>query len=191
MKNFTDIEIINSVNRGNTSDFSLLVDRYKDKAFSLLKRMLKDEMDAEEALQDAFLKAFNNLKNFREEAKFSTWLYKIVYNTALTVISGKKRQIRQEMSSVDDHYDLGDEDDKIYSISDNAKEYLYNVIEKLPPRSSVIIILYYIDGLSLNEIAGVMGLSLVNTKVMLHRSRNSLRDLLIKHNYQQEILWNA
>ena len=96
MKNLSDNQIIESILKGNHSDYALLIDRYKDRAFSLLKRILKDEMDAEEALQDSFLKAFNSLKDFRMEAKFSTWFYKIVYNTALTVITRKKRQIEKQ-----------------------------------------------------------------------------------------------
>lgn len=185
MKKLTDIEIIDSVNRGNSADFSLLIDEYKDRAFSLLCKMLKNEMDAEEALQDCFLKAFNSLKNFRRESKFSTWFYKIVYNTALTILAGKKRQIEKEMSSIEDHYDLGDYDNQIYSETENARQYILKMVDKLPPKSALVLILYYIDGMSLNEISQVMDLSLVNTKVILHRSRNTLRDLLIKHNYQE------
>ena len=92
MKHLSDIEIIESIKRGNAADFSLLVNRYKDKAFSLLKRLLKNEMDAEEVLQDCFLKAFNSLKDFRQEAKFSTWFYRIVYNTGLTTIASQKKK---------------------------------------------------------------------------------------------------
>jgi len=191
MTNFTDIEIIESIKRGNSNDFSLLIDRYKDRAFTLLKRMLKNEMDAEEALQDAFLKTYSALTRFQGNSKFSTWFYKIVYNTALTILGSKKRKIIQEMESLDNIFNLENEDDKIYATSESAREYLLKVVDKLPPRNSVIIILFYIDGLSMNEIAGVMDISLVNTKVLLHRSRNALRDLLIKHNYQEEILWNT
>jgi RNA polymerase sigma-70 factor (ECF subfamily) len=188
MRRLSDIEIIESVKRGNTGDFALLMERYQDRAFSLLKRMLKNEMDAEEVLQDSFLKAYNSLQNFRGDAKFSTWFYKIVYNTALTNISSKKRQIRMEMSSLEDHFDLEEEDNEVYSQTENAKEYLLKVVDKLPVRNALVLILFYIDGLSLSEIAEVMDMSLVNTKVILHRSRNSLRDLLLKHNYQEEIL---
>ncbi len=188
MKKLSDIEIIESVNRGNTADFSLLIDRYKDKAFSLLKRILKNEMDAEEALQDSFLKAYNSLKTFRQEAKFSTWFYRIVYNTALTVIASKKRQVEMEMSSIEDHYDLGEYDNKIYAESDNVSQYILKIVDQLPVKNALVLILFYVDSLSLNEISKVMNLSLVNTKVILHRSRNALRDLLLKHNYQEEIL---
>ncbi|MBU0475444.1 MAG: sigma-70 family RNA polymerase sigma factor [Bacteroidetes bacterium] len=187
MKKLTELEIIESVKKGNHGDFALLIDIYKDRAFTLLKKMLKNEMDAEEALQDSFLKVFNSLSDFRAESKFSTWFYRVVYNTALTIISSKKRKIIMEMSSVDDHYDLGD-DDKIYSETENYHEYIFKLVDKLPVRNALVIILFYIDGLSLNEISKVLGISLVNTKVLLHRSRNALRDLVFKHNYQEVLL---
>ena len=188
MKNLTDIEIIESVKKGNIGDFSLILDRYKNKGFSLLKRMLKNEMDAEEALQDSFLKAYNSLAGFRHEAKFSTWFYRIVYNTGLTVIASKKRKIEQEMSSIDEHFDLGDNDAEIYSTSENVSAYILKLVDKLPIRNALVVILFYLDNLSLNEISQVMDLSLVNTKVLLHRSRNVLRELILKHNYQEELL---
>ncbi|MCW8960778.1 MAG: sigma-70 family RNA polymerase sigma factor, partial [Ignavibacteriaceae bacterium] len=98
MRNLSDQEIIESVRKGNDSDYSIIVDRYKNKAFSMLKRMLKNEFDAEEVLQDCFLKAFNSLNTFKGEAKFSTWFYRIVYNTTLTKLSSKKRKTETEMS---------------------------------------------------------------------------------------------
>lgn len=188
MKHLSDTEIIDSIQRGNSPDFTLLVDRYKDKAFSLLKRMLKNEMDAEEALQDSFLKAYNSLKGFRQDSKFSTWFYKIVYNTALTVIASKKRKIEQEMSSIDEEFDLSSYDNEIYSTTENPRHYVLKLVDKLPLRNALVTILFYVDGLSLNEISQVMGTSLVNTKVLLHRSRSALKDLLLKHNYQEELL---
>lgn len=188
MKNLTDEQIIDSIKKGNKTDFALIVDRYKDKAFSLLRRILKNEMDAEEALQDSFMKAYSSLDSFRFESKFSTWFYKITYNTGLTAIAGKKRKIEKEMSSIDDYYDLGDEDDKIYSETENVNQYVLKLVDKLPPRNALVVILFYIDDMSLKDISEVLEISLVNTKVLLHRSRNSLRDLILKHNYQEEML---
>jgi RNA polymerase sigma factor (sigma-70 family) len=188
MRHLNDLEIIDSINRGNVSDFSLLVDRYKDRAYSLLKRLLKNEMDAEEALQDSFLKAYNALNGFRKDSQFSTWFYKIVYNTGLTVISSKKRKIEQEMSSIDNEFEIGAYDDEVYSTTDNARQYILKIVDKLPVRGALVVILFYMDGMSLNEISQVLGTSLVNTKVLLHRSRNALKSLLLKHNYQEEML---
>lgn len=188
MKHLSDIEIIESVKRGNISDYSLIVNRYKDRAFSLLKRLLKNEMDAEEALQDSFLKAYNGLKEFRMDSQFSTWFYRIVYNTGLTVLASKKRQVEQEMTSIDEEIELGKFDNEIYSTTENVNQYVLKMVDKLPVRNALVLILFYLDGLSMSEVSQVMGISLVNVKVLLHRSRNSLKDLLLKHNYQEEVL---
>lgn len=187
MKNLTDNEIIDSVISGNQGDFALLVDRYKDRAFSMLKRMLQNEMDAEEVLQDSFLKAYGSLKNFRKEAKFSTWFYKIVYNAALSALSNTKRKLEKKMTSIEDHLDLGDYDARIYSETNDASEYIIKMVNKLPVKYGLVLILFYIDDMSLNEISQVMDLSIVNVKVILHRSRNALRKLLISHNYQEAL----
>lgn len=188
MRHLNDIDIIESIKHGNTADFSLLINRYKDRAYSLLKRLLKNEMDAEEALQDSFLKVYNSIKDFRQDSKFSTWFYRIVYNTGLTIIASKRRKIEQEMTSIDETFELGNYDNEIYAVTENAQAYVLKMVDKLPLRNALVVILFYVDGLSLNEISQVLGTSLVNTKVLLHRSRNALRDLLLKHNYQEELL---
>ncbi|MCX6149134.1 MAG: RNA polymerase sigma factor [Ignavibacteriales bacterium] len=188
MKNLGDIEIIESVKRGNIADFSLLVNRYKDKGFTLLRRMLKNELDAEEVLQDCFVNAFQSLHSFRQESKFSTWFYRIVYNSALSFLSSKRRKQEKELISIDDELELRNFDDQIYSESENIVEYLKKLIDKLPAKFASIINMFYLDEMSLDEISKVTGLSIVNVKVILHRSRNALRDLILKHNYQEELL---
>ncbi|MEE9432086.1 MAG: sigma-70 family RNA polymerase sigma factor [Melioribacteraceae bacterium] len=188
MKNISDIEIIESVLKGNESDYTLIIERYKDRAFSLLSNMLKNKLDAEEALQDSFIKAFRSLNTFRKDSKFSTWFYKIVYNTGLTIATNKKRKLQMEMNSIDEIYNLKDEDNEIYATSENAKDYLIKIVDKLPTRNALILILFYIDSFSLKEISEVLDVTVPNVKVLLHRSRNLLREMLIKHNYQEEIL---
>jgi len=141
MKHLTDIEIIESVKRGNTADFSLLIKRYQDKAFSLLRRLLKNEMDAEEALQDCFLKAYNSLRDFRQDAKFSTWFYRIVYNTGLTVLTSRKRKVEQEMISIDENFDLTDIDNEVYGSSENVRTYILKIVDMLPVRNALVVIL--------------------------------------------------
>ncbi len=188
MKNISDIEIIESVLKGNESDYTLIIERYKDRAFSLLSNMLKNKLDAEEALQDSFIKAFRSLNTFRKDSKFSTWFYKIVYNTGLTIATNKKRKLQMEMNSIDEIYNLKDEDNEIYARSEHAKDYLIKIVDKLPTRNALILILFYIDSFSLKEISEVLDVTVPNVKVLLHRSRNLLREMLIKHNYQEEIL---
>jgi RNA polymerase sigma-70 factor (ECF subfamily) len=188
MKNLTDIEIIESVKKGNNSDFALLIDKYKDKAFSLLVRMLKNEMESEEVLQDCFLKAFKSLNNFRQESKFSTWFYRIVYNTALTRLSAKKRKIETEMSSIDDHLEIKSEYDFNEAEQKDTSTFIHKLIEQLPPKYSSVISMYYLDNMNCEEISEVMETSIANIKVLLHRSRSALKDMLVKINYAEELL---
>ena len=188
MDKLTEIEIIESVIKGNEADYELLINLHKNKTFTLLKRILKNEQDAEEVLQDVFLKVYYKLSTFKGESKFSTWLYKIAYNTALTKLASKKRKIEIEMSSIEKHFDLKELDNKHYSETNSAESYLFKILEEMPIRYAVIINLFYIDNLSVKEISEVINTSIVNVKVMLHRARNILRDLLVKHNYQEELL---
>lgn len=188
MKKLTDIEIIESILRGNSSDFSLLVNRYKDKAFGFLRRMLKNEMDAEEVLQDCFIKAYQALSSFRQDSSFSTWFYRIVYNNGISFINSKRKRMESETSAIDDYIEVIPNETKIYAESENQKEYLYRIMNEMPMKNSLILILYYIDGLSLNEISQILNLSLVNTKVVLHRSRTMLKDLIVKRKYHEEII---
>jgi len=188
MKKLSDQEIIDSVKLGNQSDYSIIVDRYKDKAFSLLKKMLKNEQDAEESLQDCFLKAYNSLSGFKGEAKFSTWFYRIVYNTALTKLSSKKRKTENEMSSVHEHFDLKSDYDYNISERKDMSEFINKLVNQLPEKHSAIISLFYLDEMSCEEISKVLDISLSNVKVMLHRSRNALKDIIIKNDLVEELI---
>ena len=187
MKDLTDLEIIASVKRGNQADYAIIIDRYKNKAISLIKRILKNEMEAEEVLQDCFLKAYNGLRSYRQEAKFSTWFFRIVYNTALSKVSARKRKIENEMSSLEDHFNL--ESDYDYQVTENSdlSSFVNIMLQKLPSNYSSVLSLFYLNEMSCEEIGDVMNTSVANVKVMLHRSRNALRDLLIKKDLMREV----
>jgi RNA polymerase sigma factor (sigma-70 family) len=188
MEGLSDQEIIESVKKGNISDYALLIDRYKNKAFSMLNRILRNKMDAEEVLQDCFLKAYNGLTNFKGESKFSTWFYRIVYNTALTKVSGQKRKIEKEMHSVEDHIDLRSDYDYNISEKKDVSIYIQKLIDKLPVNYAAVITMFYLEEMTCEEISKVMNTSVSNVKVMLHRSRNALKDILIENKYTEEIL---
>ena len=188
MINITDQEVIESVKKGNQADYSIIVDRYKNKAFSLLRRMLKNEFDAEEVLQDCFLKAYNSLNSFKGESKFSTWFYRIVYNTALTKLSSKKRKIETEMSSIDEHLNLESAYDSIGSEKEDLAEVMSKLIGQLPEKHSAIINMFYMNEMTCEEISEAMNISISNVKVLLYRSRNALKDLIIKNKLAEELI---
>ena len=176
MKNISDDQAIESVKKGNQADYSILVDRYKNRAFSLLKGMLKNEMEAEEVLQDCFIKAFYALND------------KIVYNTALSKLSSKKRKIESEMSSVDDHFDLVLEGSDDFNDSNDQSNFIKKILMRLPQKYSAVLNMFYLEGLSCEEIAEVMEVSVSNVKVLLHRSRNALKDYIQKNNLKEELI---
>jgi RNA polymerase sigma-70 factor (ECF subfamily) len=188
MKGFSDQEVIESVKKGNHSDYAILIDRYKNKAFSMLTRMLKNRMEAEEVLQDCFLKAFKGLNTFKGESKFSTWFYKIVYNSALSRLSIQKRKTEMEMSSVDDHFDLISENDYNLTEQNDLSLYIKEMVNKLPANYASVISMFYLENLSCEEISEVMETTVNNVKVLLHRSRSALKDILIKNKYREELL---
>ena len=187
MKGLSDREILELVKKGNHSDFAILIDRHKNKAFSMLTRMLKNKMEAEEVLQDCFLKAFKGLNNFKGEAKFSTWFYKIVYNSALSRLSLQKRKTESEMTSIDEHFDLKSDYDYNISEQNDLSLYINEMVNKLPPNYASVITMFYLESMSCEEISKVMGTSENNVKVMLHRSRTALKEMMIKNDYTREI----
>jgi RNA polymerase sigma-70 factor (ECF subfamily) len=188
MKGVSDQEIIESVKKGNHSDYAILIDKYKNKAFSMLTRMLKNRMEAEEVLQDCFLKAFKGLNNFKGDSKFSTWFYKIVYNSALSRLSIQKRKTEMEMFSVEDHFNLISNYDYNLTEQKDLSLYIKEMVDKLPANYASVISMFYLESLSCEEISEVMGTSVNNVKVMLHRSRSALKDIMIKNNYTEELL---
>ena len=187
MKGLSDQEVIESVKKGNHSDYAILIDRYKNKAFSMLRRILKNKMEAEEVLQDCFLRAFKGLNTFKGEAKFSTWFYKIVYNTAITRVSAQKRKIESEMTSLHELFNLESENDYNISEQEDLSLFINEMINKLPPNYASVISMFYLEGMSCEEISKVLETTENNVKVMLHRSRSALKDIMIKNNYIKEI----
>lgn len=188
MRNLSDVEIIESVKKGNTADFSVLVDRYKNKAFTMLRRMLKNEFDAEEVLMDCFLKAYNSIDKFKFESKFSTWFYRIVYNTAITKLSSSKRKIENAMSSVDDLYYLESKYLADEFIQEDSSSLIKKIVNELPPQNAAVITMFYLEGMNTEEVSEVLQISVANVKVILHRSRNLLREIIEKRNLSEDLL---
>ena len=102
--NKSDEYYIDKVLKGDDSKFSILIDRYKDLTFTLCYRIVKDKEYAEESAQDTFLKVYKSLAKFKGESKFSSWIYRIAYNTSLDKLKSIKRHSDSISSiNIDDH----------------------------------------------------------------------------------------
>jgi|ERR1051326_5965665 RNA polymerase sigma-70 factor (ECF subfamily) len=192
----SDTEIIDKVRGGARHHFAALVDRYKDRAMTLSIRMLKNRQDAEEATQDAFVRAYNGLDKFEGTAKFGTWFYRILYNVCLTKIGNRK----EGFVEYDDGMEYADEQrapfggagpERKGNLSRDLEtrdmiEFIKTIIEKLPPKYSTILSLFYFQELSHEEICEVTRLPLGTVKVHLFRARALLQERLQKE--QESVL---
>lgn len=166
------IRIIN----GDTAAFELIVEEYKRMIFSTAFRIVKNREDAEEIAQDALVKAFKSLKNFGWNASFSSWLYRIVYNTALTHLR-KKNITGYSLDSYEEKKEvIADENSKEWELLHrlDREKYIKLAINRLSVEDGLILNLYYNAESSLPEIAQITGWGLSATKVRLHRARKRL-----------------
>ena len=173
-----DLLLIDRILRGETPAYRELVNRHKDYAFTIAYRILNSREDAEEAAQDAFVRAFNGLQNFNKEAKFTTWFYRVVMNAALT-IQQKKKLVTEDIDNVHTNsLVLRGED---YADTMKRKEqqyYIKEALKLLSPDDVTMITLFYLKEQSLEEIADIVGIETNTVKVKLHRARKRLADVM-------------
>jgi len=188
MDKLNDQHYINLIIEGDTHAFAVLVDRYKNLVFTLSFKMLQNREEAEEVSQDAFIKVYRSLPKFKSESKFSTWLYKITYNTCLDRLRSKKRTT--QIVSVDD---FGEKEVRtLINVLDTIeererKQMIQNCLNLLPGEDSFLLTLYYFQENSLKEISKIMGINENNLKIKLFRSRIKLAGIL-KTQLEPEII---
>ncbi|MDR2362069.1 MAG: sigma-70 family RNA polymerase sigma factor [Prevotellaceae bacterium] len=158
--------------RGDHTAFAALVDAYKDHVYTLVLRIVRQREQAEELAQDVFLKAFKHLSSFKRKAKFSTWIYRIAYNAA---ISATRKKALPEYPIAETTLSVPEEDD---GATERQLQALNTAVGQLPPSETALITLFYIEDRSVEEISDIMGLTLSNVKVRLHRTRHKLRKQL-------------
>ncbi|RPI04462.1 MAG: sigma-70 family RNA polymerase sigma factor [Ignavibacteriae bacterium] len=180
-----DKEIIQRVLDGDVKAFGLLVDRHKAKAMTLAVRILKNREEAEEALQDSFVKVYRALSSFEWKSSFSTWFYRIVYNTCATA-AGKKMRIHSLSIDMEDEYGIRTEIESDDLQPDGVMEseefsrIVADEIEKLPVVYGSTFTLFAIQEMSYEEIVQVTGLPLGTVKARLFRARALLRESVMK-----------
>lgn len=171
----------------DNSAFAALVNKHKTMTYNIALRITKNREDAEEVAQDAFVKVYHSLPLFKGNSKFTTWLFKIVYNMALTRIR-KKSLIS---GSIDEENFIETASDTVFEavnrISEKEqKRHLSEAIATLDELEQLLITLYYMEDLSTEEIAEITDLSVSNIKVKLFRSRKKLHDTL-QRNLKSEL----
>lgn len=169
---------IAKVLEGDTEACRYFLRKYRDMAFSLAMSVLKDEFAAEEAVQDAFMKAFGALSSFSHQASFRTWFYRIVLNEVF--LRQNKRQ-RDFLEFKDDYEDEVADEATLEQKSQDEKTWLVNeALKRLPEREAVVLRLFYLEEESIKAVSEITGWSESNIKVILHRARKNMLTVINK-----------
>lgn len=206
-------EIIENIKKGDTSSFKIIADELKDKAFSLTMKILKNKEEAEDSLQESFMKLYKSIigNQFEERSKLSTYFYTIVYNTAIDNYKKLKAQ-RFSIVSIDvedSNFEEGDDLLKKYyekeiirdvyeerheistekKLSENEiQNLIQNYIDSIPEQYSVILNMFYINDLSHDEISGILKLPTGTVKNRIFRAKSKLKEIILKKYSEKEIL---
>ncbi len=171
----TEINYINRIQKGETNLFSYFLENYSQSVYTLIIRIVNSREDAEELTQDVFLKAFKKLDTYRGDCNFSTWLYRIAYNTAISSV--RKRKIIYPAIDENIINSIPDEDVD-FLLGESENELLLRkmeaAIEKLDPDEKSIIVLYYLEKVPSEEVSQIFDITQNNLKVKLHRIRKKL-----------------
>lgn len=175
----TDRAIIEQVLAGNTHSFSELVNRYKDKVFSLVYRFTNDFGEAQDISQEVFINVFRKLHTFHEKASFSTWLYRISYNYCIDWTRKNKKRLRQE-PGYEEQVELADARMNVEEsfLDMQKRKHLRKAILQLDEKYRNVLILFHFQELSYEEIGEIMQVPLKTVETRLYRGRQLLRKQL-------------
>jgi RNA polymerase sigma-70 factor (ECF subfamily) len=180
---------LDALRSGDRAEFALLVDAYYEMIYRLAIKMVNNPQDAEDILQETFIKAYRHLKNFDGRSSLSTWLYRIATNEALMFL----RRQKPDTVSVDESLDTGEGEVEPLQIIDwsslpeeelmsaEAQVYLDKAVDKLSPSLRVVFVLRDIQGLATRETAEVLDISETAVKTRLSRARLQLREELTSY----------
>lgn len=176
-----DQQIVERVQRGDKRAFDLLVTKYQRKIFRLLSRLIRDPAEIEDVAQEAFIKAYRALPNFRGDSAFYTWLYRIAINTAKNyLVALTRRPLEADIEGPDgepmalDEMQADDETPEKILLVEEIKDTIISTIEALPEDLRTAIMLREVDGLSYEEIAEAMDCPIGTVRSRIFRAREAI-----------------
>ena len=179
MEAYNDLYDIKKVLDGDTAAFAGILKRYSSRIFAVIVRIVGCREEAEELTQDVFMKVFSSLQRYKGNCEFSTWIYRIAYNTAIS----HTRKHRREISYIEEslYSNVSEEEvEQLLNRTDNSEqiERLEQAINGLEAEEKALLTLFYTDMRSISEIAEISGLTPTNVKTKLYRIRKKLYIIL-------------
>ena len=184
-----ELALVRAAKAGNIEAFEQLIKRYDRNVFRIAQHITQNHEDAEDVVQEAFLKSFQNLNNFHEQSKFYTWLVRIAVNEALMKLrrrrTGKMVSLDEDVQTEEDSVprevaDWSPNPEQLYTQAE-LRDILQKTIQGLPPSFRTVFVLRDVEGLSTEETAEALDLSIPAVKSRLLRARLQLRNRLTKY----------
>ncbi len=181
----TEHELIQNLREGDEAAFKYLVDNYQDKVYNTALGLLQNDKDAEDVAQEVFIQVFRSIKNFKEESKLSTWLYRITTGKALDLLRSKKSKKRFGLI----RRLTGEGDEAAFELPDfhhpgvalekkeNAAK-LFRAIRQLPENQKTAFVLHKLENMSYEEISRVLNTSLPAVESLMHRAKLNLQKII-------------
>ncbi len=181
----TDEQLVAKVQKGDRHSFDLLVLKYQHKVMSLVRRFVKDQSEAEDVAQEAFIKAYRAINSFRGDSAFYTWLYRIAVNTAKNTLDARKRRPGSDLD-IDDAEDFAfsdslrmDENPENLLASEDMHRIIEETLASLPEDLRKALMLREFDGLSYEDIASMMDCPIGTVRSRIFRAREAI-DIAIR-----------
>lgn len=178
---WTDEQVIERVLAGETALYEIIMRRYNQRLYRVVRAILRDDSEAEDVIQDAYVRAYQNLAQFESRSAFSTWLIRIAVHEALARLRRRNRfsALDEEEDTVALRVASGDPDPEESLSQSELRRVLEESILQLPPRYRVVVMLRDIEEMSTAEAAAALGISEQNVKVRLHRAHVLARRMLL------------
>ncbi|WP_298425269.1 sigma-70 family RNA polymerase sigma factor [uncultured Kordia sp.] len=174
-----DDQYLQKVLNGDAQSFSYFIKTYQNGAYAVAISIMKSEDKAKDVVQESFIQAYNSLSSFKKKSKFSTWLYRIVVNKSLRLLEKEKRYTLDEVSSVVSAQDRSNYNDAIIRLhQDELKQLIKSILTKMPPKEALMLQLFYLNELKVDEIVSILNFSKANVKILLHRARAHFYDII-------------
>lgn len=170
---------IGQVLEGDSAAYAMLVEKHKDMVFTIVAKIVRNHHEAEDLAQEVFIKAYQALRSFEGKSRFSTWLYRIAYNSAISKVRRPKTVFTAIDEDLIDNFTTDTVARNIDGLSTEEQIVaLNNALEKLPDEDNLLLNLFYKKDCSVEEISDITGMSQSNVKVRLYRIRKRMYDEL-------------